>query len=201
MNYALAGVFSKSHVFVCHLHKRQLRKRQTEEPIDVTSATAVEPPATTPDVVSKVYELEPPAAWIDPVQAELEPPTETSIEAVLEDIAKTEAKKQWAIKGLLLRIKESKAQLAKLGWTEDEPAWVAPTAKRKAGIRKVGNALYKSAATEKASKTAKAAGVKFCPVCNAETPTFPHDGRAHRYQTKKKAFTESELKALAAKAK
>jgi hypothetical protein len=105
-------------------------------------------------------------ATVEPVQAvEPEPPAATSIEDVLEEIAKTEAKKQWAIKGLLLRIEESKAQLAKLGWTEDEPAWVAPTAKRS----------YTKKATAKkttATKKSKAAGaVKFCPTCNAETPT------------------------------
>jgi hypothetical protein len=35
-------------------------------------------------------------------------------------------------------------------------------------------------------------GEKFCPICNT---TGSHDGRAHRYQKKKKAFTAEELKA------
>jgi hypothetical protein len=35
-------------------------------------------------------------------------------------------------------------------------------------------------------------GEKFCPISNT---TGSHDGRAHRYQKKKKAFTAEELKA------
>jgi hypothetical protein len=74
-------------------------------------------------------------------------------------------------------------QLRELGH-DPEPAFLKPATTPKART--------KAPAKKRTPKMPTTPGGKFCPVCNT---TGSHDGRAHRYQKTKKAFTAEELKA------
>jgi hypothetical protein len=117
---------------------------------------------------------------------------ENSIEEVLALQAQFESKRQSAISALLARIESDTAKLAKLGYkpADMEPEWVSGPAIPAESLP----VLRKPSAppTKKRKVGGKTATESFCKICN----TSGHDGRAHRYQPKKKPFTNEEIKAL-----
>jgi hypothetical protein len=156
-----------------------------------TDTTEQQQPSTAPDVVlNPAPTIEPtqepatvPSLAPDnaPVPAALLPWNTASIDEVLALQEQLDAKKEHAIKGLLARIDESKAQLKMLGYEFDEPSWVAPKARPTATAKKT---------TATTKKPGTSGAVKNCPYCGEGAG---HDGKAHRYQTKKKAFTADEI--------
>ncbi len=124
---------------------------------------------------------------------ELEPPNEppappaTATPGIVEDVLRLtkelESKRQTAIQELLAQRNRIERQLRELGH-DPEPAFVKPATAAKTRT--------KAPAKKRTPKMPTTPGEKFCPICNT---TGSHDGRAHRYQKKKKAFTADELKA------
>jgi hypothetical protein len=112
-----------------------------------------------------------------------EPTSSVSIEDVLDLQNRLDSMKDAAIKGLLRRIEESKAQLARLGYVEQtpEPGWIttAPRTITPAKRRGVGR-----------GRGSKPKSGRFCKVCNVTG----HDRRAHKNHPKK--FTADELAAM-----
>jgi hypothetical protein len=134
----------------------------------------------------------PPPEPVGPIaNVELVPPNEppappaTATPGIVEDVLRLTkelaSKKEAAIQELLRKQSEIRKQLALLGY-DPEPEFLKPATK----------ARTKAPATKrKPPKMPTTPGEKFCPICNT---TGSHDGRAHRYQKKKKAFTAEELK-------
>ncbi len=164
------------------------------------STSELEPATTT----RRAYRLEdlpdettPQPEPVGPIaNVELVPPQEppappaTATPGIVEDVLRLTkelaSKKETAIQELLRKQSEIRNQLALLGY-DPEPEFLATTPKART------KAPRKAPATKrKPPKMPTTPGEKFCPICNT---TGSHDGRAHRYQKKKKAFTADELKA------
>ena len=164
------------------------------KPVEIRTPIAPEIPTESPQPE--------PEAVVVVVEEQVEIPKPSIVVDVLRMKREWQSQRQAAIDELLKRQAEIKAQLAELEYEDpkgydaepEAPAWAA-SGERPGGSQPKRKYQRRKPGTRKTSKSAG----KFCPVCNAETPTYPHDARSHRNQTKKKPFTEAELKALAAK--
>jgi len=139
-----------------------------------SAAAAEEPPSEAP-VTSE------PVPATEPVAEPARMPTPVSVDDVLKLKHDYESKREAAIQELLAQRNRIERQLRELGH-DPEPEFLATAPK----------AGTKAPAKKRTPKMPTTPGEKFCPVCNT---TGSHDGRAHRYQKKKKAFTADELKA------
>jgi hypothetical protein len=137
-----------------------------------SAAAADEPPNETPVSSEPVPSTEP-ARMPGPV----------SVDDVLKLKQDYESQREAAIQELLAQRNRIERQLRELGH-DPEPAFLKPAT--------VPKAPRKASAAKRTPKMPTTPGEKFCPVCNSNGS---HDGRAHRYQKKKKAFTAEELKA------
>jgi hypothetical protein len=166
-------------------------KKQHEEPAAQQPEPEQQPSEVVMEIVKDVV------SFSGPEEVSTEPFPASIVDDVLKMKREWVSRRQAAIDELLKRQKAIVVQLAELDYNpepQSAPAGVStasPAPAKRKYVRRTG------------VKKKRAAGNpdKFCPICNQDTPIYPHDGRSHRNQKKKKAFTESELKELAAKKK
>lgn len=102
--------------------------------------------------------------------------------------------KEAAINDLLVKRAEIDQHLAALGFDGAVKAPVAPKVTTSIDVPASTPKKTKSKKGRKGKRTSKPREERYCPICL----DFGHDGRAHKSQSVKKAFTKAELAAMAA---
>ncbi len=102
--------------------------------------------------------------------------------------------KEAAINDLLVKRAEIDQHLAALGFDGTVKAPAAPKVRTSTEVPASTRQKTKGKKTKKGKRTSKPREERYCPICM----DFGHDGRAHKSQGVKKAFTKAELAAMAA---